>query len=60
MLTRLVDKGALKTGKNPSGTRTFRPAVSRKSCVKAKSDSFLQRIFRGSAKPLLVHFAQES
>jgi BlaI family penicillinase repressor len=60
MLTRLVDKGALKTGKNAAGTRTFRPAVSREACVKAAGDSFLRRIFRGSAKPLLVHFAQES
>lgn len=59
MLTRLVDKGALETGKNPSGTRTFQPAVSREACVKAEGDSFVQRIFRGSAKPLLVHFAQE-
>jgi BlaI family penicillinase repressor len=60
MLTRLVDKGALKTGKNTSGTRTFRPAVSREACVKAAGDSFMQRIFRGAAKPLLVHFTQES
>lgn len=60
MLARLVDKGALETGTNDSGTRTFSPAVSREACVKAEGDSFLQRIFRGSAKPLLVHFAQES
>jgi BlaI family penicillinase repressor len=60
MLARLVTKGALKTGKNAAGTRTFRPAVSRESCVKAEGDSFMQRIFRGAAKPLLVHFAQES
>lgn len=60
MLARLVDKGALETGQNDSGTRTFSPALSRESCVKAEGDSFMQRIFRGSAKPLLVHFAQES
>lgn len=60
MLARLVAKGALKTGKNPAGTRTFQPAVSREACVKAEGDSFMQRIFRGSAKPLLVHFAQKS
>lgn len=60
MLTRLVDKGALKTGENAGGTRTFSPAVSRDSCVKAESDSFMQRVFRGAAKPLLVHFAQST
>lgn len=60
MLGRLVDKGALKIGENAAGTRTFRPAVSREACVKAEGDSFMQRIFGGAAKPLLVHFAQES
>lgn len=60
LLTRLVDKDALKTAENESGTRTFLPAVKRESCVRAESDSFLQRIFGGAAKPLLVHFAQNS
>lgn len=60
MLTRLVDKGALKTGENEAGTRTFRPALTREACVQAESQSFLQRVFRGGAKPLLVHFAQHS
>ncbi len=58
LLTRLVRKGALKIGKTASGTRTFRPAVSREVCVKAESESFVQRIFRGAAKPLITHFAQ--
>lgn len=60
MLSRLVEKGALKTGENAAGTRTFRPAVLRDKCVGAESDSFLQRVFRGAAKPLLVHFAKHS
>lgn len=60
MLTRLVDKGALTTGENAGGTRTFLPLVSRDACVQAESQSFLQRVFRGGAKPLLVHFAQTS
>ncbi len=58
LLTRLVEKGALQTGENASGTRTFLPAVAREACVLAEGDSFLQRIFGGAAKPLLVHFAQ--
>lgn len=60
LLTRLVEKGALKIGKNAAGTRMFLPAVSRAACVKAEGKSFLQRIFGGAAKPLLVHFAQNS
>lgn len=60
LLTRLVEKGALKTAENASGTRTFLPAVKRDACVRAESESFMQRIFGGAAKPLLVHFAQNS
>lgn len=60
LLTRLVEKGALKTDENPSGTRTYLPAVKREACVRAESDSFLQRVFQGAAKPLLIHFAQNS
>jgi len=60
LLTRLVEKGALKTSENASGTRTFIPAVKREACVRAESQSFLDRIFGGAAKPLLVHFAQNS
>ena len=60
LLTRLVKKGALKTAENASGTRTFIPAVKREACVRAESQSFLDRVFGGAAKPLLVHFAQNS
>jgi BlaI family penicillinase repressor len=60
LLTRLLDKGALKTDENASGTRTYLPAVKRESCVWAEGESFMQRIFGGAAKPLLVHFAQNS
>ncbi|WP_395716811.1 BlaI/MecI/CopY family transcriptional regulator [Prosthecobacter sp.] len=60
LLARLVEKGALKTAENASGTRTFIPAVKREACVRAESQSFLDRVFGGAAKPLLVHFAQNS
>ena len=60
LLTRLVEKGALKTGENEGGTRTFIPAVKRETCVRAESQTFLDRVFGGAAKPLLVHFAQNS
>ena len=57
LLTRLVEKGALLTSENASGTKTFTPAVKREACVVAEGASFMQRVFRGAAKPLLVHFA---
>jgi BlaI family penicillinase repressor len=60
LLTRLVEKGALATDENTSRTRTFTPAVTRETCVRAESQSFLDRVFGGAAKPLLVHFAQNT
>ena len=57
LLMRLVENGALKTGVNSNGTKTFIPAVERDACVLAEGESFIQRMFRGAAKPLLIHFA---
>lgn len=60
LLTRLVEKGALGAAENATGVREFAPAVEREACVRAESESFLQRVFQGAAKPLLVHFAMNS
>jgi BlaI family penicillinase repressor len=60
LLARLVEKAALETGENASGTKTFTPAVKREACVVAEGQSFMQRVFRGAAKPLLVHFASNA
>jgi BlaI family penicillinase repressor len=60
LLTRLVEKGALTTDENASRTRTFVPLVTRETCVRAESQTFLDRVFGGAAKPLLVHFAQNA
>ncbi len=57
LLKRLVEKGALKTGENAADTTTFMPAVKREACVLAEGESFMRRVFRGAAKPLLIHFA---
>ncbi len=57
LLTRLVEKGALKTKGADGGARQYSPAVKREACVRAESETFLQRVFQGAAKPLLVHFA---
>jgi len=60
LLTRLLDKGALKTGENALGTRTYLPAIKREACVRAEGESFMERVFGGAAKSLLIHFAQNS
>ena len=60
LLTRLIEKGALKTAENSAGTRTYLPALKREACVKAEGESFMQRIFGGAAKPLLIHFTQNN
>jgi BlaI family penicillinase repressor len=60
LLSRLVEKKALKTREKAGGPRLFLPAVSREACVGAESASFMKRIFRGASQPLLVHFAQKA
>jgi BlaI family penicillinase repressor len=60
LLTRLLEKGALQAADNTSGIRQYSPDVERDTCVRVESDSFLQRVFKGAAKPLLVHFANNA
>ncbi len=60
LLTRLVEKGALRADENAAGVRQFSPALAREAFVKAESASFLERVFQGAAQPLLVHFASQS
>ena len=60
LLTRLVEKGALKISDEAGSPKLYSPAVKREACVKAESESFLDRIFQGAAKPLLVHFAKNA
>ena len=60
MLTRLVEKGALRSGENAAGVREFSPALARESVVESVGRSFLDRVFKGAAQPLLVHFASQS
>lgn len=59
MLNRLVKKGALKY--EAEGKRyLYRPAVSRQTCVKGESRSFLGRVFGGKVGPMLAHFVEEA
>src|SRR3954466_9089837 len=59
LLARLVEKGAL--AYEVDGPRyIYRPAVSRRQCVRQKGRSFLEKAFGGDVAALLVHFVTES
>lgn len=60
LITRLVEKGAVKVADPEAVPKLYAAAVKRETCVKAESESFLGRIFQGAAKPLLVHFASNA
>lgn len=58
LLARLVEKGALEY--EVDGPRyVYRPAVSRRQCVRQKGRSFLEKAFGGDVGALLVHFVTE-
>jgi BlaI family penicillinase repressor len=57
-LTRLVDKKALGFRKE-GRAYLYRPLVKETECVAAASDSFLDRVFGGSLKPMLAHFVEQ-
>jgi BlaI family penicillinase repressor len=59
LLARLVEKGALEY--EVDGSRyIYRPAVSRRHCVRLQSRSFLEKAFGGDVGALLTHFVSEA
>jgi BlaI family penicillinase repressor len=56
-LNRLVRKKALGFSKE-GRAYVYRPLVRREECVDAASESFLERVFGGSLKPMLAHFVE--
>lgn len=58
LLSRLHKKGAVGTVKQKN-LYLYSPLVSEAACVQAETKSFLDRVFGGSVKPLLVHFAEK-
>jgi BlaI family penicillinase repressor len=58
LLSRLHKKKALGV-KKYKNLYLYHPLVSEEDCVHAESESFLQRLFGGSVKPLLVHFVKK-
>jgi BlaI family transcriptional regulator, penicillinase repressor len=56
-LNRLVKKKALGFSKE-GRAYVYRPLVREEECVDAASESFLERVFGGSLKPMLAHFVE--
>jgi BlaI family penicillinase repressor len=56
--TRLGAKEALGFRRDGRGY-LYRPLVTETECVKAVSESFLERVFGGSVKPMLTHFVEQ-
>lgn len=57
LLARLTKKKAVATEKYKN-LYLYRPLVTEDECIQVESQSFLDRLFGGSVKPLLVHFAR--
>jgi BlaI family penicillinase repressor len=57
LVNRLVNKGALGFTKDGRAYR-YHPLVAESDCVSAESESFLDRVFGGSLKPMLAHFVE--
>lgn len=57
LLNRLVKKKAL-TVERYKNLYLYSPALKEADCVRAESQSFLERFFGGDVRPLLIHFAE--
>jgi BlaI family transcriptional regulator, penicillinase repressor len=57
LLNRLVKKKALSVEKYKN-LFLYSPAFKEADCVRAESQSFLERFFGGDVRPLLIHFAE--
>jgi BlaI family penicillinase repressor len=56
-INRLVKKKVLGFSKE-GRAYMYRPLLRREECVDAASESFLERVFGGSLKPMLAHFVE--
>lgn len=59
MLSRLVDKGAL-TYEEDGNRYLYGPAVSRETCIRDASRSFLDRVFAGDPSLMLAQLVKQS
>jgi BlaI family transcriptional regulator, penicillinase repressor len=57
LLTRLVEKGALRTVKQ-GRLLAYLPCVDESAAIHEESQSFLDRVFGGGLQPMLAHFLE--
>jgi len=57
-LNRLIKKRALAFEKE-GRAYLYKPLVTERECIDAASESFLDRVFGGSLKPMLAHFVEQ-
>ena len=58
LLGRLLKKKAV-TFEQYKNLYLYTPSVSERECVRAESESFLDRVFDGSVSLMMVHFAKQ-
>jgi BlaI family transcriptional regulator, penicillinase repressor len=58
-LARLAAKGAVRVVKD-GNVNVYSARLRREDCVAREGRGFLERIFRGAAGPMLVHFCEEA
>jgi BlaI family penicillinase repressor len=58
LLNRLLNKKAV-TYEEYKNLYLYSPAVSQEECVRAESESFVERVFDGSLSLMMVHFAKQ-
>ena len=58
LLARLVEKGVL-TATKEKGVLYFTPLVGRDESIRVHGQSFMERVFEGNAREMLVHFIRD-
>lgn len=59
LISRLLNKNVI--GFNEEGrTYYYYPLINEKECVKEESNSFIQRVYNGAAKNMLLNFIQDN
>ncbi len=58
-LARLAAKGVVRVAKT-GNVNSYAARLRREDCVAAEGRGFLERIFRGAAGPMLLHFCEQA
>ncbi|HLP01848.1 MAG TPA: BlaI/MecI/CopY family transcriptional regulator [Opitutaceae bacterium] len=58
-LARLLEKGAVSATRQGKAN-LYRPELTREDCVASEGASFLERVFRGAAGDLVLHFCERA